>query len=180
MDNPASLPDHIEETVKLIADFHDEHRARVSPLGRAAQKATAIVSRPVTLLIGLLLIAGWMVGNWVAVRLQVQSLDPPPFAILELVGTLAALLLAGLILVTQRHNDQLAEQRAQLTLQLALLSEQKTAKLIALIEELRRDLPAVADRPDPISAAMAEPADARTVLNAIRSEAGSAHADGAD
>jgi len=35
----------------------------------------------------------------------------------------------------------------------SLLAEQKTAKLIALIEELRRDLPEVTNRHDPEAAA---------------------------
>jgi uncharacterized membrane protein len=59
-------------------------------------------------------------------------------------------------------------------LELAILSEQKTAKIVALLEELRRDSPAIHDRVDEQAEVMARPADPRSVIEAIhetRSEA---------
>ena len=47
--------------------------------------------------------------------------------------------MVGLILATQRRENQLAQLREQLNLELAILSEQKTAKVIQLLEESRRD-----------------------------------------
>ena len=38
-----------------------------------------------------------------------------------------------------KREDELATRREQLTLQLAILSEQKAAKIISLLEELRQD-----------------------------------------
>ena len=65
------------------------------------------------------------------------------------------------------EENLLAERRDQLTLELAILADKKTAKVIALLEEMRRDAPALADRADPESEAMARPADPREVLTAI-------------
>ncbi len=73
-----------------------------------------------------------------------------------------------LILVTQRREDQLASHREQLTLELGILSEQKAAKIIELLEELRRDMPHVRDRVDEEAVAMSAPADPEAVLNAIK------------
>ena len=53
---------------------------------------------------------------------------------------LLALYVTVLILTTQRRDDQLASYREQLTLELAILGEQKSAKIISLLEELRRDI----------------------------------------
>ena len=72
-----------------------------------------------------------------------------------------------LILTTQRRADRLASRREQMTLELALLSEHRTAKIIALIEELRFDSPNVRNRVDEVANAMASPADAHSVLAAI-------------
>jgi len=47
----------------------------------------------------------------------------------------------------------------QVTLELAILSEQKTAKVIQLLEESRRDNPLIRDRVDQEAEAMAQPAD---------------------
>ena len=43
-----------------------------------------------------------------------------------------------------------AEQRTQLMLQLNLLSEKKIAKIIALLEELREDIPNMASSSEPL------------------------------
>jgi uncharacterized membrane protein len=73
-----------------------------------------------------------------------------------------------LILATQRREYQLAQLREQLTLELAILTEQKAAKLIQLLEESRRDNPLIADRIDQEAEAMAKPADPEAVLGAIK------------
>jgi uncharacterized membrane protein len=53
-----------------------------------------------------------------------------------------------LILATQRREDQLAQHREHLILELALLDEQKTAKAIELLEEFRRNNPLIRNRVD--------------------------------
>ena len=73
-----------------------------------------------------------------------------------------------MILATQRREDQLAGHREQLTLELAILGEQKSAKIIQLLEEMRRDDPSLANRVDHEAAAMATPADPQAVLDAIK------------
>jgi uncharacterized membrane protein len=62
----------------------------------------------------------------------------------------------------------LASHHEQLTLELAILSEQKSAKIIALLEELRQDHPEIRNRVDKEAAAMSAPADPHSVLEAIK------------
>jgi uncharacterized membrane protein len=83
-------------------------------------------------------------------------------------ATLFSLLLVLLLLVAQKHEDELNAHRDTLTLELAILTEHKIAKVIQLLEELRRDSPHVQDRDDPQARQMAEPADAGSVLAAVR------------
>ncbi|MHC5830273.1 MAG: DUF1003 domain-containing protein, partial [Nostoc sp.] len=66
------------------------------------------------------------------------------------------------------RQENFAEQRAQLMLQLNLLSEQKIAKIIALLEELRTDLPNVINRHDSEAELMREAADPIAVLEALQ------------
>jgi uncharacterized membrane protein len=54
-----------------------------------------------------------------------------------------------------------------MTLELALLTEQKTAKIIALLEEMRLDSPQLANRIDQEARDMSAPADPHAVLGAI-------------
>jgi hypothetical protein len=96
----------------------------------------------------MVVVAGWIALNLAMVGLGRQPLDQPPFAWLELAISLATLFMTVLILSTQRRDDELASYREQLTLELAILGEQKSAKIIELIEELRRDDPTIRNRID--------------------------------
>jgi uncharacterized membrane protein len=77
-------------------------------------------------------IAAWVAYTVAAPKARLPRFDPPPYTWLELTMTLAALLLAASIVSTQRREDRLADRRAQLTLQLAVAAERKSAKIIAL------------------------------------------------
>ena len=80
--------------------------------------------------------------------------DPPPFVWLQGAVALSALYMTALILATQRREDELAGHREQLTLELAILGEQKSAKIIQLLERIRCDDPSLANRVDHEAAAM--------------------------
>jgi uncharacterized membrane protein len=54
-----------------------------------------------------------------------------------------------------------------MTLESTLLTEQKTRKIIELIEELRRDSPEIVDRHDPEAEQMSAKADPHVVLSVI-------------
>ena len=72
-----------------------------------------------------------------------------------------------LILVAQEREDELGQQREMLILELAILSEQKIAKVIQLLEQSRRDDPNIRDRLDPEAETMGQALDMRSVLSAI-------------
>ena len=159
----AELPDHEARTVEDVARVHREHYLAASPLQQAIDWSTGVIARPRSPLV-----LAAVVAVWVALAMAAGSgIAAPAFAWLELAATLMALLVAVLILVTQRRADTLAERRAQLILELALLADRRSAKIIALLEEMRRDTPQMADRVDPESDQMQEPADPHKVLAAI-------------
>ncbi|HEV2363373.1 MAG TPA: hypothetical protein VGS12_04155 [Caulobacteraceae bacterium] len=51
---------------------------------------------------------------------------------------------------------------------MSIASEQKIAKVIELLEELRRDLPSVRDRSDANAEALSKPADPDAVLEVLK------------
>ena len=77
------------------------------------------------------------------------------------------LFITVLILIQQRHENDLTQLREQLTLELAILGEQKNAKIIQLLEEMRRDSPHLRNRVDDEAEALSVPADPAAVLEAI-------------
>ncbi len=168
-DEPSPRPTHTETTVQDIARVHSEHFDNAAPLQRAVNALTRWIGRP-SVLVGLALaIALWTVSNLGMGWLGLTPIDPAPFAGLQAVATLASLGVSVMILASSRHADELATNREQVTLELSFLAERKTAKIIALLEEMRRDSPALHDRSDDDAEAMALPADPEHVLQAIRS-----------
>ncbi len=166
-DEGAALPEHIEHTVQAIAKLHAAHEQRATPLQRLVDQMTSVVARPAFIGILTSVVVAWIAGNLMLARWFGVRLDPPPFPILQGLGELSALYVTALILMSQRRKDELSELREQLNLELAIMTELKVAKLIALNEEMRRDNPQLYDRVDPQAEAMAEPADPTAVLDAL-------------
>ena len=160
------LAPHVEQTVQAVEKLHLEHHKAASFVDRVLDGIRAVISRPAFL--GLVL-GGTLAWMFVNVMLPIhRQLDPPPFVYLSLALALAAFCIAVLILSTQWRADRLAEHREKLILQLAFVSEQKSAKLIALVEELRRDLPHVRDRVDPEAQQMTETVNVSAVSQALK------------
>ncbi len=161
-----SLPAHVEATVKAIAQLHARHQLKATASERAFAIIAGAVAQPRFIAILTLLLALWMVGNLAATRLGYLAWDPPPFNWLQVAVAVAALYTTAIILIAQKREDELSALREQLTLELAILGEQKIAKTIELMEVLRRDLPSVPNRNDPEASAMARPSDPRSVADA--------------
>ncbi|MFI4974528.1 MAG: DUF1003 domain-containing protein [Caulobacterales bacterium] len=150
------------------AQLRAEHRQETTALQQAVDRVTAIVGRPMFVAALALAITAWVAANLLTARLGFRSLDAPPFSWLQCAASTAALLVAALILTTQRREDQLASHRSQLILELAVLGDEKLSKIIELIEESRRDNPNIANRVDDQAASMSTPSDTLAVLEAIK------------
>jgi uncharacterized membrane protein len=162
------LPPHIEATIQAIARLHVAHHRRATPTQKVVERMIAVVGHPSFIAAITFSVVLWIGGNlflWHSVR---WSLDRPAFPWLQGAGELAALYITALVLISQRRKDELAELREQLTLELAIMTEQKGAKIIALLEEMRRDDPLLANRLDSEAEAMAQPADPEAVFEAFK------------
>jgi uncharacterized membrane protein len=167
MSDPIRAADHVDDTVQAITRLHAEHRERATRAERTVARLTGLIATPLFIAASLVVVLGWVVYNTAAPTLGQRAFDPSPFELLQGVATLLALYATVLILATQRRDDQITTQREQLSLQLAMLNDRKLAKLIGLMEEMRRDDPSLRDRVDHEADAMTQPADPRVVLDAL-------------
>src|ERR1700730_17921583 len=143
-----SYPASKNRRLHTIARLHAEHHQNATALQRAVDRITALLGRPRFIGVLTVIADGWISLNLLAAALGYRPIDPPPFPGLGLAVSLVSLCIVVLILATQRRQYQLAHLREQLTLELAILSEQKTAKVIQLLEESRRDNPLIRNRVD--------------------------------
>jgi uncharacterized membrane protein len=169
-ENPQSPTSTIDatEVAPTTAQLRAMHRQEAGALQQALDRLTAIVGWPGFVALLSLTILTWIAVNLAVAKLGFNPLDPPPFAGLQAMASTGALLVAALILTTQRREDKLADHRAQLILELSISNDQKISKIIGLLEESRRDNPAITDRIDDQAAAMSTPSDTQAVLEAIK------------
>src|SRR5450830_1867704 len=159
--------DPTSQNIDAVLDFYTREEQKISRSQRILERISNFVGQPVFLGFILVFVALWMVANVVLRRLGMAEFDPPPFSWLQGIVGLGALLTATVVLTKQNRLAKLAEQRAHLDLKVTLLIEQKAAKLIDLLEELRRDLPNVKNRHDPEAAALQQSMNPDLVLAAL-------------
>ena len=155
-------------TTQAVALLHEEHERQATLSERFAERAIGFVARPLFVELLSVAVVLWVSWNALAVSRHLPAFDPPPCSWLQGILSLAALFMTVLILATQRRAGRLADHRSQLTLEIAIIAEQKTAKLIGLLEELRRDHPEIADRHDSQAHTMARSTDAEALSDAIK------------
>jgi uncharacterized membrane protein len=78
-------------------------------------------------------------GIWFAVNLELTPFpvfDPFPFGILTLIVSAEGVLLAIFVLISQNRMSRQANHRAHLNLQISLLAEQETTKLLQKVQSI--------------------------------------------
>ena len=160
----------IGQNIAAVHDFYSREEQKRSASQRHAERIGGFVGRPAFLVVILLFVATWMGANLALTASGRAAFDEAPFFWLQGLLGLAALLTTTVVLIKQNRVAKLGEQRDHLDLKVTLLIEQKTAKLIDLIEELRRDLPNVKDRHDSDAVVMRQPMRPQAVLAALDEE----------
>lgn len=159
--------DQISQNIEAVLEFYAREEQKISRSQRIVERISSYIGQPLFLALVLLFVAVWMLANTLAHPFGLTEFDPAPHLWLQGLVGLSALLTTSVILAKQNRLAKLEEQRAHLDLKVTLLTEQKAAKLIDLLEELRRDLPNVKNRDDPEAAALQQSMNPELVLAAL-------------
>jgi uncharacterized membrane protein len=166
-DAMASDSDQSSENIKAVLEFYTREYQKTSHSQRVLERVSNLIGKPVFLGLILLFVGLWILANTMLRRFGLAGFDQPPFPWLQGLVGLGALMTSTAVLTKQNRLAKLAEQRAHLDLKVTLLTEQKAAKLIDLLEELRRDLPNVKNRHDPGATQLRTPMNPDLVLAAL-------------
>jgi uncharacterized membrane protein len=158
--------EHIIQNVEAVGAVYERAEHEVTSHQRGIERITGTLGRPRFLYSVVAFVIVWVAGNSLAAACHLRAIDPPPFAWLQGLISFLALLVTIAVLITQNRQGRLGDHRAHIDLQVNLLAEKKIAKVVALMEELRRDLP-VRDRVDAEAKAMETPADPKIVAEVI-------------
>jgi len=118
----------------LFAIRHERERQR-STQQRLADIVTKFVGNMKFVYLLAILVAAWIVVNlgWLP---DVPRFDPYPFPLLSTIASLVAIFLSAFILASQNRMAELADQRAELNVQVSLLAEHEVTQLIHLVEAI--------------------------------------------
>ena len=159
--------DQISQNIEAVLDFYTREEKKMSRSQRIMERLSRFVGQPVFIGIILVSVTLWIFANIALRELGRGEFDPAPYHWLQGIVALCALLITTVVLGKQNRLAKLEEQRAHLDLKVNLLTEQKAAKLIDLMEELRRDLPNVRNRHDSEAVALQQSMNPDLVLAAL-------------
>ena len=139
MEQPAELNDRAtsESTRKNIDAIVrlEEEAVRQRSLGERVSDVFTRAMGSLSFVVAHLL----LFGVWCVVNLGLTPLrpfDPFPFGILTLIVSAEGVLLAIFVLVSQNRMSRQANQRAHLNLQISLLAEQESTKLLQKVQSV--------------------------------------------
>lgn len=155
------------QNIEAILEFYTREEQKISRPQRILERISKFIGQPVFLGIILLFVALWMIANNALRQFGAAEFDPAPFLWLQGIVGLGALLTATVVLTKQNRFATLEEQRAHLDMKVTLMTEQKAAKIIDMLEELRRDIPNVRNRHDPAADALRQSMSPEQVLGAL-------------
>lgn len=118
---------NIQAIQELEAEFLHERTA----LERFTDSVTRFAGSPGFLIAHALLLAAWLgvnAGPWV--------FDPYPYQFLNFVVAVEAIFLATFVLMAQNRQSRQAEHWAHLALQIGLLSEQESTKMLEMLRSI--------------------------------------------
>jgi uncharacterized membrane protein len=128
----------IEDNIRTIIELRQRALACRSTEERLADGITAFSGR----MSFLYLHAVWF-GIWIALNLGLfglKAFDPFPFGLLTMIVSLEAIFLATFVLISQNRSAAESDHRADLDLQINLLTEHEVTRIIRMLDAIQTKL----------------------------------------
>ncbi len=140
-----------------VLKIENAAKARRTPSDRVADAIARFCGSMTFVWVHVIWFGGWILFN---VMPGFNHIDPFPFTFLTLVVSLEAIFLSTFILISQNHDARIGEKRNHLDLQINLLAEQETTKMLALLRQIAHQ----------VGAAGADDEDARALQDETKPE----------
>jgi uncharacterized membrane protein len=166
---PVTGPAHdlagvVERNITALVERQAHEDAARSRADRFADRVTRFTGSMAFVVVHLALVVAWVAINvgW----LPVPRFDPS-FVILATVASVEAIFLSTFVLISQNRMQALADARADLDLQVSLLAEHETTRLITLVSAIADHL-GLDEARDPELAELARDVAPERVLDEIQ------------
>jgi uncharacterized membrane protein len=121
----------IDRNITTMVELRREEQRSKTVQDKAADVLTAFSGNMIFVYLHVVWFSFWIVANlgW----LPIKPFDPFPFGLLTLIVSLEAIFLSTFVLISQNRAGEVADKRADLDLQIDLLSEHKITHLIGIV-----------------------------------------------
>jgi uncharacterized membrane protein len=133
-DNPA-LSNVLERNIRTILRLRIQADRERGIQDRIADLITNFSGHLVFVYVHIIWFGGWILLN--TGNFGVQPFDPYPYGLLTMVVSLEAIFLSTFVLISQNRMGQDAENRANLNLQIALLTESEVTRVLRMLDEIQ-------------------------------------------
>ena len=141
---PRDLAGVIDRNVEALLRRREEERAATDPQDKIADAISAFAGSMRFVYLHLVIYGAWIVVNlgW----LPLPKFDPS-FVVLAMAASVEAIFISTFVMISQNRMARVADQRADLDLQISLLAEHEITRLVALVSEIaeRMAVPAARD-----------------------------------
>ena len=136
-DNPA-LSNVIERNIRTIIHLRLQAASERGLQDRIADVITSFSGRMIFVYVHVLWFTAWILLN--TGRLGVQPFDPFPYGLLTMIVSLEAIFLSTFVLISQNRLSQEAEHRADLDMQIGLLTEHELTRVLQMLDAIQGKL----------------------------------------
>ncbi|MDQ3292176.1 MAG: DUF1003 domain-containing protein [Bacteroidota bacterium] len=153
----------VERNIKALLDRRRQDAQNKSWQDKIADAVTKFTGSMKFVIIHLILFGGWIL--WNAKIFPVKPFDPS-FVVLAMFASVEAIFLSTFVLISQNRMAALADKRADLDLQVSLLSEHEITRLITLVTQMARKMD-IKESHDPEISELAQNVHPEKVLDTI-------------
>jgi uncharacterized membrane protein len=136
----------VHRNIHALLDRRRQEERELKPSVRLADAITRFTGSMGSVYVHMGLFGGWVVVN-VGLVPGIRPFDPFPFVMLAALASVEAIFLTTFVLISQNRQAEMADKRAELDLQVGLLSEHEVTRLMQLVDAIAQRLGV--QRPDP-------------------------------
>ena len=129
------IPERVQRNIDSIAELEQEFLRQRSTVACISDRIADVAASPFFIGGHLVWIAGWILLNTFSF-FGVLRFDPYPFCFLALCISSEAALLSMFVLMSQQRQRRQADQWAHVGLQVGMLSEQETTKMLQMLQSI--------------------------------------------
>ena len=128
----------LEQNIQSVSAQRDRIAARRSVQDKISDAITDFSGHMAFVYLHVLWFAGWIA--WNLGTFGVKPFDPFPFGLLTLIVSLEAIFLSTFVLISQNRIGEDSERRANLHLQIGLLTEHEVTRALKMLDQIQEKL----------------------------------------